>query len=90
MPLECDGKEILEFKGIYLQKAFASKIKRQIPYTKVTKFLPLDSRGNLYNSIYAYSTDLNIAWFWIGSKITQTARFFNPSFLGKNDPSKKI
>ena len=50
MPLECDGKEILEFKGIYLQKAFASKIKRQIPYTKVTKFLPLNSRGNLCNS----------------------------------------
>ena len=52
MPLECDGKEILEFKGIYLQKAFASKIKRQIPYTKVTKFLPLNSRGNLCNSDY--------------------------------------
>ena len=51
MPLECDGKEILEFKGIYLQKAFASKIKRQIPYTKVTKFLPLNSRGNLCNSV---------------------------------------
>ena len=50
MPLECDGKEILEFKGIYLQKVFASKIKRQIPYTKVTKFLPLNSRGNLCNS----------------------------------------
>ena len=54
MPLECDGKEILEFKGIYLQKAFASKIKRQIPYTKVTKFLPLNSRGNLCNSAAAY------------------------------------
>ena len=56
MPLECDGKEILEFKGIYLQKAFASKIKRQIPYTKVTKFLPLNSRGNLCNSVFVLIT----------------------------------
>ena len=58
MPLECDGKEILEFKGIYLQKAFASKIKRQIPYTKVTKFLPLNSRGNLCNSVWLKSITL--------------------------------
>ena len=55
MPLECDGKEILEFKGIYLQKAFASKIKRQIPYTKVTKFLPLNSRGILHNSVFVWA-----------------------------------
>ena len=54
MPLECDGKEFLEFKGNYLQKAFTSKIKRRIPYTKVTKFLPLDSRGNLCNSVRTY------------------------------------
>ena len=58
MPLECDGKEFLEFKGNYLQKAFTSKIKRQIPYTKVTKFLPLDSRGNLFNSADAKSHSL--------------------------------
>ena len=45
MPLEYDGNEFLEFKGSYLQKAFASKIKRQIPYTKVTKFLPLTLLG---------------------------------------------
>ena len=61
MPLECDGKEILEFKGIYLQKAFASKIKRQIPYTKVTKFLPLNSRGNLCNSVCIGVTHLIVS-----------------------------
>ena len=45
----------LIFKGNYLQKAFCSKFNRQIPHTKVTKFLPLDSRGNPFNSVWTRS-----------------------------------
>ena len=46
------------FRENYLQmvklplprEEFASKSERQIPHTKITKFLPLDFRGNLFYS----------------------------------------
>ena len=41
----------LEFRGNYLLKAFASKFNGQILDMKITKFLPLESRGILYNSV---------------------------------------
>ena len=49
MPLIFDGV-CLEFRGNYLLKAFASKFNKQILDMKITKFLPLESRGTLYNS----------------------------------------
>ena len=50
MPLIFDGV-CLEFRGNYLLKAFASKFNKQILDMKITKFLPLESRGTLYNSV---------------------------------------
>ena len=67
------------FKGNYLRKAFCSKINRQIPHTKVTKFLPLDSRGNPFNSAYSK------AFFRFVQKSKLWARSVNKrqSYLGK-------
>ena len=50
------------------QKAFFSKYKRQIPHTKITKFLPLDFRGNLCNSVYGKSLDKT---FWAKIRLDQ-------------------
>ena len=40
------------------REEFASKSKREIPHTKITKFLPLDFRGNLlYSVVYFFSNE---------------------------------
>ena len=46
-----------ESKGNYPQKVFCFKFNRQIPYTKITKFLPLDFRGNLCNSVDLHASE---------------------------------
>ena len=44
------------------QEAFFSKYKRQIPHTKITKFLPLDFGGNLCNSAPFIKRELQRTW----------------------------
>ena len=53
LPLIFDGI-CLDFRGNYLLKAFASKFIGQILDMKITKFLPLESRGTLYNSVGSF------------------------------------